>query len=127
MTTNFNVLTAQQYALEDRIEEWIASYLQDGERPNLSLLEATSKRKGYWIGPVEVPTKHLHRYYSTDSERVANLVKGIKHPLLVPPIIARYVRGKLDVTDGHHRHKAFQEMNYLTCWTLIELGTEEQE
>ena len=125
MTIDFTVLTAQQYALEGRIREWIDAYLQSGgERANTGLLSAIQKRQGYWIGPAEIATDKLHRFYSPDPVRVAGFVQSMKHPLLVPPIIARYVRGKLDVTDGNHRHKAFQEKHWQTCWALIELGTE---
>jgi hypothetical protein len=142
MNNAFTVSTAQQYAKENNIEEWIKRYLTESEGPNSGLLSRIVERKGFWNGPIEVPTSSLVRCFIPAENRVSELAKGIKDPCSVAPLIIHsrihkleicgaqphiVFSHQLEIADGNHRHAAFEKMQWATCWVLVELGTEHLE
>ena len=62
------------------------------------------------------------RYRKTLDEweaSVAAIVSTLDHPARLPPLIARPDDGKLELSDGNHRHAAMTREGWNTGWTLI--------
>ena len=132
----FDVLTAQQYASEGKLEEWIHAYLNAGDWANRGLSEGLSRQQRWWIGPIEMELAGLVRAcgpeagmeYRVDSaqwsERTLRMAQSIADPLAVPPLIVEYRQGILSVRDGNTRYEAMQLKGRRTCWVLIWYNTE---
>ena len=56
----FILKTAQQAALEGRLEPWVIDYLK-GPANNIAFAEGLKKEQRYWRGPLEVPLSKLTR------------------------------------------------------------------
>ena len=65
---HFDTVTAQRYAHEGRLEEWIYAYLKTGEWANLGLLGGLQRQQRWWIGPVEVELNSLKRACGPEPE-----------------------------------------------------------
>ena len=57
----FDVPTAQQYAEEGRLEEWIQAYLNAGYWANRGLSEGLKLQQRWWRGPTEIGLSELSR------------------------------------------------------------------
>lgn len=129
--TNFNVLTAQRYANEGRLEEWIYSYLKTGEWANLGLLEGLQRQQRWWIGPIEVELNLLKRacgpepgmeYRESEAAwdaHVTRIGQNLSAPLDTSPLIVMYETGELSIRDGNHRHEAMRRKGWRNCWIVL--------
>jgi hypothetical protein len=133
----FDVLTAQQYTREGKLEDWIHAYLNTGYWANRGLSEGLSRQRRWWIGPIEMELADLARAcgpeegmeYRIDAahwaERTLQMAQSITDPLAVPPLIVEYRQGNLSVRDGNTRHEAMRSKGWPTCWVLIWYNTEQ--
>ena len=133
----FDVRTAQQYAREGKLEEWIHAYLNTGYWANRGLSEGLERQLRWWIGPIEMKLADLARAcgpeadmeYRVDSahwaERTLRMAQSIADPLAVPPLIVEYRQGNLSVRDGNTRHEAMRLKGWRTCWVFIWYNTEQ--
>ncbi|MGB0384620.1 MAG: chromosome partitioning protein ParB [Ardenticatenaceae bacterium] len=133
----FDVPTAQQYAGEGRLEEWVHIYLNTGDWANLGLSEGLKLQKRWWNGPLEVKHSDLvracgpeaHMEYRLDpddwSERTSKIAQSLTNPLALPPLIIEYRQGELSIRDGNTRHGAMELKGWQSCWVLIWYNTED--
>lgn len=134
----FDVRTAQRYAREGRIEEWVQAYLAAGEWANPGLADGLRLQRRWWNGPLELSLDDLARCvgpepdmeYPDDprhwAERTARMAATFTDPLAIPPLIAMYDCGALSVRDGNTRHEALRRRGWRTCWAIIWYNSEEE-
>jgi len=128
---SFSLSTAQAYARLGQIEDWVQSYLANGEWANLGLANGLRLQKRWWLGPLEVRLEQLVRAcgpepeieYRVSSEswekRVTTIQSSLTEIAALPPLIAEYRSGLLSLRDGNHRHEALKRKGWETCWVLI--------
>lgn len=135
MIPTFDVPTAQDYARQGRLEEWIHAYLLGGSWANPGLSDGLKLQPRWWRGPLLLPLDHLVRACGpeADSEyyvplegwslRTRRLADGIVAsggtPLTIPPLIINYDNRVWSVRDGNHRHEAMRLLGWPEAWVLI--------
>jgi hypothetical protein len=132
----FDTLSAQRYAREGRIEEWVHRYLTSGGWANPGFSEGLKKEKRWWVGPVEVELAALSRAVGTEPEReyqvdeeywhwvTSRLAQTLTDPMSLPPLIVEYRDGVLSVRDGNTRHGAMRLKGWSKCWVIIWYNSE---
>lgn len=132
-TPKFDVSTAQKYAREGRLEEWIHSYLNRPDpRANLGLSAGLKLKQWWWNGPLETKLVHLNRCegpeiymeYSVDpqhwAKRTAEMANSLTQLLDIPPLIVHCGTGFfLSIRDGNARHEAMRLKGWQMCWVII--------
>lgn len=131
-------LSAQKWAKEGKIEEWVHKYLLSGKggRSNPEFSEGLKREKRWWNGPLEVNLSDLcpavgpepGMEYEVDKDywhaRTSQLAKSFTDPLALPPLIIEYRAGALSVRDGNTRHGAMSFLGWTTCWVVIWYNSE---
>ena len=132
----FDICSAQRYAREGKIEEWVHKYLIVGKWANPGFSEGLKLQKRWWNGPVEVNLTDLSRAVGPELgmehqvendywyDRISKMAKSMTNPLSIPPLIVEYRIGKLSVRDGNTRHGAMSLLGWLKCWVIIWYNTE---
>jgi hypothetical protein len=132
----FDTGSAQKYAREGKLEEWIHKYLLAGTWTNPGLAAGLKLQKRWWNGPLEVSLTDLSRAVRPEAgmeyrvepeywiERTSRMATAMKHPLAIPPLIAEYRRGTLSIRDGNTRHGAMSVLGWNKCWVVIWYNTE---
>jgi hypothetical protein len=127
----FDTCSAQRYAREGRLEEWIHRYCNAGSWANPGLSEGLKKQRRWWNGPLEVSLCELNRCvgpepgmeYPVDPAswriRITPLAASMGSSLSVPPLMAEYRGGVLSLRDGNTRHGAMCKLGWKTCWVII--------
>ena len=133
----FDVPTAQHYARQGRLEDWIHIYLNTGDWANLGLSQGLKLQKRWWNGPLEIklselvrvcgPEPHMEYRMEPDywSERTTKMAQSLTTPLALPPLIIEYRQGELSIRDGSKRHRSMELRGWKSCWVLIWYNTEE--
>ena len=134
----FDLLSARQWAAQDRVEAWVHCYLCSGlggrTDPEFSAgLKAAAR---WWNGPLELPLSALspavgiqpgmeyvvdREYWEKRTEHMARTLSSLER---LPPLIAEYRAGELSVRDGNTRHAAMQRLGWQTCWVIIWYNSE---
>lgn len=134
---DFDVSTAQQYASQGKLEEWVHIYLNTGDWANLGLSEGLKLQKRWWNGPLKVkhsdlvrvcgPEAHMEYRLDADewSKRTNKIAQSLSNPLALPPLIIEYRQGELSIRDGNTRHRAMEMKGWPSCWVLIWYNTEQ--
>ena len=126
-------LSAQRWAKEGIIEEWVHKYLLIGKggKSNSEFSEGLKREKRWWNGPVELSLNDLSPAVGTDPDmefvvdednwhaRTSKLAKSFSNPISLPPLIAEYRAGELSVRDGNTRYGAMKLLGWTTCWVII--------
>lgn len=129
----FDVPTAQKYAREGRLEEWIHSYLNRPDpRANLGLSVGLKRKQRWWNGPLEMKLAELNRCegpevymeYSVDpyywAKRTTEMANSLTQLLDIPPLIVHCGTGfYLSIRDGNARHEAMRLKGWQACWVII--------
>lgn len=111
--------SAEQFAREGRVEEWVHAYLlSDGHNKPFS--DGLKLCPRYYHGPVTMPLSLLTRCcgpevgmeYPEEEEWFDKRVKALRSAIEsggdLPPLIVNYTKGALTLNDGNHRHEAFR-------------------
>lgn len=132
----FDTPSAQRYAREGRIEEWVHRYLTTGGWANPEMSQGLKRDRRWWYGPVELELAALspavgtgagmeyqvsEDYWQWVTGRVAGLLTD---PLSLPPLIVEYRHGELSVRDGNTRYGAVSLVGWSTCWVIIWYNSE---
>lgn len=138
-TNTYSPKSALQYASEGRIEDWVHDFLQS-EGNNSALSEGLKNQKRWWYGPVEMPLSNLQRiagpepdmeYMSASpeawSKRIGKIQDYLNHGGEIPPLLAQYKNGILELSDGNHRYGAMQKNGQDSYWTIIWFNSKEDE
>jgi hypothetical protein len=133
----FDTRSAQRFAREGRIEEWIHKYLMAGPGTNPEFSLGLKMQKRWWKGPVEVPIGSLARcvgpepgmeYLVTPEywhERTLKMAEAMTDPLALPPLIVEYRGAVLSVRDGNTRLGAMEFLGWPKCWVIFWYNTED--
>ncbi len=131
-------LSAQKWAKEGRIEEWVHKYLLigGGGKSNPEFSEGLKREKRWWNGTLEFSLTDLSPAVGTEAgmefvvdkdkwySRTSNLAKSFSNTLSLPPLIAEYRSGELSVRDGNTRYGAMKLLGWSTCWVIIWYNSE---
>lgn len=135
MENAYSVKAAIRYAKENRIDEWVDSFLR-AKNGNIELANGLKKQKRYWFGPEQHPLRYLKRccgpekgmeyHESVDvwTNRIDILISSIYSGNELPPLIVHYTEGELSVRDGNHRYEAYVKSGLCTCWIIVWFDSE---
>jgi hypothetical protein len=133
----FDAGSAQRYAREGGIEEWVHRYCNAGPWANPGLSQGLKLQRRWWDGPVEMKLTDLHRAvgpepgmeYSVDADNWAAWTSAMAASMeslsSIPPLIAEYRDGVLSLRDGNTRHGAMSRLGWETCWVIVWYNAEE--
>lgn len=135
---SFSVTSALEAAAGGRLEDWLHAYLTGGDWANPALSDGLKLQKRWWRGPLKLPLSALTRVLGPEAGmefrvdpqywdwRTRELADAFNDPLAIPPLIAMYERGVLEVRDGNHRLGAMQRLGWPECWAVIWYNSEEE-
>ena len=127
----WSVHTAHQFALDNRLTEWVDAYLRVDEWINLDFADGLQTQPRWWLGPVLFPLETLNRLcgpedgmrYPADpghwERKVKEFAGSADDPAALPPIITQIIDGKLCVGDGNHRVEAARRKGWEAIWGII--------
>ena len=134
---NKTLSSALSYAKENKIDEWIHTYLLDEDR-NVPFSDGLKLFERYYIGPVKMPLELFHRCtgpeenmkYRIDKDwwpiHVAALEDSIKKDPDMPPLIVHYVEDEFELNDGNTRFQAYTNLGVKEVNVIVWI-TEETE
>jgi len=122
--------SAKEYAQEKKLDAWIQLYLK-GEGQNTPLSDGLKLCKRYYFSPVEVPLKLFKRCtgpepqmeFHIDDEwfvhHVAQIEEAVKAGVDIPPMIVKYEDSRFELSDGNHRHRAYENLGIEKGWVIF--------
>ncbi len=133
-----DTLSAQKWAKEGKVEQWVHKYLLSGRggQTNPEFSVGLKREKRWWNGPVEMNLDNLSpavgpdpgMEYVVDREYwntwTSNLAKSFSTPDSLPPLIVEYRDGLLSIRDGNTRCGAMKLLGWTACWVIIWYNTE---
>ena len=129
--------SARAYGEAGRMDEWLHLYL-NGDGENVRLWEGLKRFDRYYFSPALFPVRLLRRCAGPEAEmefridrdrwalKVAELEKRIQDDPDMPPLIVHYAAGGFEISDGNHRHKAYENLGIENAWVIFWI-TEEAE
>jgi hypothetical protein len=134
----YSIDAARAAAARDELGAWVAEFLASPGSDNAALGEELENRLRWWLGPVQVPLKVLHRlvgpsgdavlcpvdddYWRDDVEDLEQKVNDGWEP---PPVIVSCRDGQLVLEDGNHRVEGVRRSGSDHTWAVI--GFEDPE
>jgi hypothetical protein len=133
-----DTLSAQKWANEGKVEDWVHKYLLSGRGGNTDpeFSEGLQRVKRWWNGPVELSLSDLSpavgtergMEYIVDKDKwytlTSRLANSFSNPASLPPVIAEYRAGELSIRDGNTRYGAMKLLGWTTCWVIIWYNSE---
>ena len=134
----FDCCSAQKWAGEGKIEQWVHKYLLSGTggKSNPEFSEGLKREKRWWNGPIEVNLDDLSPAVGTDAglefvvdkdqwaRWTSRLAKSFSNPAAIPPLIVEYRAGELSIRDGNTRYGAMKSLGWSTCWVIVWYNSE---
>jgi hypothetical protein len=128
----YSIDAARAAAERDELGEWVAEFLASPGSDNAPLGEMLTEGRRWWLGPVQVPLKKLHRLAGPPGEPVLcpideddwrddveDLEEKVREGWEPPPVIASYRHGQLVLEDGNHRLEGMRRGGEDQAWTII--------
>jgi len=128
---DFNLKTAQAFARNGQIDQWVDAYLTTGTWKNAGLSEGLKLEKRWWTAPVYVSLDSIKRCCGPEPEmlyrqelaswerRVTKIADSLADITELPPLIVNYQDGEYIISDGNHRHEALKRKGWTQCWVII--------
>lgn len=129
--------SAQAYANNGILEDWIHAYLKsDGNNKGLS--DGLKLCNRYFLGPVKMPLSLFSRCCGPEENmtwkvdaggfenRVTRLENAIKTEKDMPPLIVQFVNDGFELNDGNHRYEAYLRLGVKDIDVIIWI-TEKQD
>ena len=126
-------------AASDELGAWVAEFLASPGSDNAELGEELTNRLQWWLGPVQLPLKQLHRLAGPPGEPVLcpvdeddwrDDVDDLEHKVNEgwepPPVIVSYRDGQLVLEDGNHRVEGVRRSGAHQTWAVIGFDDAEQ-
>ena len=126
-------------AARDELGAWVAEFLASPGSDNAELGEELTNRLQWWLGPVQLPLKQLHRLAGPPGEPVLcpvdeddwrDDVDDLEHKVNEgwepPPVIVSYRDGQLVLEDGNHRVEGVRRSGAHHTWAVIGFDDAEQ-
>jgi hypothetical protein len=131
-------LSAQKWASEGKIEEWVHKYLlsRKGGKTDPEFSKGLKREKRWWNGPVELKLNDLSpavgtepgMEYVVDKDTwyawTSRLAKSFSDSESLPPLIVEYRAGALSLRDGNTRYGAMKLLGWTKCWVIIWYNSE---
>ena len=131
-------LSAQKWANDGKVEEWVHKYLLSGRggKSDPEFSEGLKREKRWWNGPIELSLNDLSPAVGTDPGLefvvdkndwyawTSRLAKSFSSPESIPPLIAEYRAGELSIRDGNTRYGAMRLLGWANCWVIIWYNSE---
>ena len=128
----YSIDAARIAAERDQLGAWVAEFLASPGSDNAALGEELTNRFRWWLGPVQVPLKRLHRlagprgdavlcpvgddYWRDDVDDLEQKVNDGWEP---PPVIVSYRDTQLVLEDGNHRVEGVRRSGDHHTWAVI--------
>jgi len=113
--------SAQNYAKNGRLEDWIHAYLEsDGN--NKALSDGLKLYDRFFLGPLKMPLSLFNRCCGPEEnmkwrvneegfeDKVTQLENVIKIETDIPPLIVQFVNDGFELNDGNHRYEAYSRL-----------------
>ena len=123
---------ARVAAARDELGAWVAEFLASPGSDNAALGEELTKGLRWWLGPVQVPLKRLHRLAGPSGDAVLcpvneddwrddvdDLAQKVDDGWEPPPVIVSYRDGQLVLEDGNHRVEGVRRSDAHRTWAVI--------
>lgn len=130
--------SAIEYGRAEKTDVWVHLYLNEEGR-NIPFSDGLRLFDRYFISPARFPLKLFTRCCGPEEEglkyrvhpewwkhQIAELEKAIQSGTDMPPLIVHYTEGHFELSDGNHRHKAYENLGIGQVWAIIWI-TEEDE
>ena len=135
----YTIKEALEYAKENKLEEWVQSFLRDdsydNSNPNIILADGLLLEERFYIGPLlfdldKITPKRIEsdlegnelKYY----EEVVDKISSYYSDYNLPPLILEFKDNKFYLTDGNHRYSALKNLN-LDKYYVIIWGNKDKE
>ena len=123
---------ARVAAASDELGAWVAEFLASPGSDNAALGEELTNGLRWWLGPVQVPLKGLHRLAGPDDDAVLcpvdeddwrddvdDLAQKVDDGWEPPPVIVSYRDGQLVLEDGNHRVEGVRRSGAHHTWAVV--------
>ena len=135
----FTVEDARRAAERDELGPWVARFLASPGSDNAALGHALTHPPRFWIGPVRLPLRHLHRLagppghpalVTVDEDEwrddVDHLEEKVEEGWEPPPMIVTYRDEQLVLEDGNHRTEGLRRAGEEGAWAVVSFETAEE-
>jgi hypothetical protein len=128
----FTLETARRAADDDRLADWVMSFLASPGSDTAELGEMLDERLGWWVGPVRLPIERLHRlagppgdpvlcpvdddYWRDDVDELGDKIEDGLEPA---PVIVAYRESRFELEDGNHRVEALRRAGEDHSWAVV--------
>ncbi len=129
---NYTVNEATEFSNENRLEEWVQSFLRDDKKdhasPNYALADGLKLEERFYYGPIEfdldkITTMRVEsdlsgnelKYYNEVVDRMSSDFNGTNFP----PLILEYKDDKYYLTDGNHRYSSLKRLGIDKYYSII--------
>ncbi len=131
--SDFSVDGARAATEQDDLAGWVRDFLASPGSDNAELAEQLTAQQRWWIGPLRLPIKSLHRlagppgdpvlcpvdddYWRDD---VAELAEKIDDEGFdPPPVVVIYRNDQLVLEDGNHRVEGLRRAEETEAWAIV--------
>jgi hypothetical protein len=129
----FSVSGARRAAERDDLEAWVRSFLASPGSDNAELGDQLTEQPRWWIGPLRLPIRSLHRlagppedpvlcpvdddYWRDDVEEMAEKIDDDGWE--PPPVVVMCRDGQLALEDGNHRVEGLRRAGEDEAWGVV--------
>lgn len=136
---DFTVESAREAAARGDLARWVRDFLGSEGSDNAELGRMLTERERWWIGPVELPIRALHRlvgppgdpvlvavadddWWRDDVHEMAERIDGDEWE--PPPVVVSYRDGHLALEDGNHRVEGLRRSGAEQAWAVVGFDSE---
>lgn len=137
--TRFTVDTAREAATRGELATWVREFLASDGSDNAELGRILTERERWWIGPLELPIRALHRlvgppgdpvlvaiadddWWRDDVHEMAERIDGDEWE--PPPVVVSYRDQHLALEDGNHRVEGLRRSGAEQTWAVVGFDSE---
>jgi hypothetical protein len=122
--------SAQDYAKNGKLEDWVHSYLLS-DANNKEFSDGLKLLDRLFLGPIKMPLSLFSRCCGPEEnmkwkvnaesfeKKVTNLVNVIKIEKNMPPLIVHFTDDKFELNDGNHRFEAYFRLGIKEIYVII--------
>jgi hypothetical protein len=130
---------AREASRRDELNDWVSDFLSSPGSDNAELASQLTDEPRWWLGPVQVPLRLLHRLVGPEGERVLcaidddewgdnvdDMEESIEEGWEPPPLIVSYRNDQLVLEDGNHRVEGMRRAGAREGWAVINFEDADQ-
>ena len=133
MKMNYSIDNAIEYSKRNEIDKWVQLFLRDGSyehaNPNIPLADGLLLEERFYMGPLlidlnKITTLRIEKDIEDENDKLfyrqkENGISKAYNDYNMPPLIAEYKDGKLNLVDGSHRYTALRKLNVDKYYVII--------